>query len=283
MARARRRPLDAELVRRGLAGDVDEARRLVGTGRVTVGGAPATGAGRLVAAGEPVLVRHERPRFVGRGGLKLEAALDRFGIDVAGLRVLDAGASTGGFTDCLLQRGAAQVLAVDVGYGQLHESLRDDARVVNLERTDVRSVQVEDLGGAVDAVVADLSFISLRTVADALLGACRPGSALVLLVKPQFEARHHQVSRGRGVVSDPGVWRQVLLEVVAALEDRGASIMGVMASPLTGADGNVEFLLHARAGGPEAVAEVGAAVPVARAVAEGLALVGAPEAPGSVS
>jgi 23S rRNA (cytidine1920-2'-O)/16S rRNA (cytidine1409-2'-O)-methyltransferase len=243
---------------------------------VTVGGAPAATPARLVAPGEAVVVQPDPPRFVGRGGRKLDAALDRFGLDVAGLRALDAGASTGGFTDCLLQRGAAQVVAVDVGYGQLHESLRHDPRVVNLERTNVRAVGPDDLGGPVDVVVADLSFISLRAVADALLGACRPGSPLVLLVKPQFEASREQVSRGRGVVADQEVWRQVLDEVIDALQARGASIMGAMASPLTGADGNVELLVHARAGGPGAPPPGAAAVDtralVDAAVAEGVAV-----------
>jgi 23S rRNA (cytidine1920-2'-O)/16S rRNA (cytidine1409-2'-O)-methyltransferase len=186
-------------------------------------------------------------RFVGRGGAKLDAALDRFGLDVHGMRCLDAGASTGGFTDCLLQRGAAAVIALDVGYGQLHERLRADPRVEVRERTNVRSVTPTDLGGAVDAVVADLSFISLRTVAPALVGAARQSAPLVLLVKPQFEAGRQEAARGQGVVRDPAVWRRALEGVVGALSDAGASIMGAMASPLTGADGNVEFLLHALA------------------------------------
>jgi 23S rRNA (cytidine1920-2'-O)/16S rRNA (cytidine1409-2'-O)-methyltransferase len=182
---------------------------------------------------------------VGRGGEKLEAALERFGIDVAGRRGLDVGASTGGFTDCLLQRGAASVVALDVGYGQLHERLRSDPRVEVRERTNVRHVAPGDLGLPATVLVADLSFISLRTVLPAMTALVAPGADLVLLVKPQFEAGREEVSRGRGIVTDPATWGRVLDEVVAALAERGAAIMGAMVSPITGADGNVEFLLHA--------------------------------------
>lgn len=205
-------------------------------------------AARLVGAGEPIVVSGPARRFVSRGGDKLDAALERFGIDVAQRRVLDAGASTGGFTDCVLQRGAAEVVAVDVGHGQLHERLRDDPRVAVHERTNVRSVRPAHIGGAVDLVVADLSFISLRTVADNLVGACRPEGDLVVLVKPQFEAGRIEASRGRGVITDPAVWRRTLLDVTTALGQREAAIMGLMVSPLRGAEGNVEFLLHAVAG-----------------------------------
>jgi 23S rRNA (cytidine1920-2'-O)/16S rRNA (cytidine1409-2'-O)-methyltransferase len=197
------------------------------------------------------------PRFVGRGGEKLDAALDRFGVDAAGRRALDAGASTGGFTDCLLQRGAATVVAVDVGYGQLHERLRADERVAVHERTNIRDLRAGDLGPPADVVVADLSFISLRTVLPALLDLAAPRADLVLLVKPQFEAGREEAARGRGVITDAAIWRRVLRDVAAALAERGAAIMGAMVSPITGADGNVEFLLHARApstgGAPTAV------------------------------
>jgi 23S rRNA (cytidine1920-2'-O)/16S rRNA (cytidine1409-2'-O)-methyltransferase len=186
------------------------------------------------------------PRFVGRGGEKLDAALERFAVPVAGRRALDAGASTGGFTDCLLQRGADEVVAVDVGYGQLHERLRADPRVDVRERTNVRSLDREALGGPVDLVVADLSFISLRTVLPVLVPLVEPGGDLVVLVKPQFEAGRREAARGSGVIREPEVWRRVLEEVATAAAESGADRMDEMESPLTGADGNVEFLLHLR-------------------------------------
>ena len=207
-----------------------------------VGGAPADKASRLVAAAEALEVVGPPPRFVSRGGQKLDAALEGFGVDVAGRRALDAGASTGGFTDCLLQRGVASVVAVDVGSGQLHERVRADARVTVLDRTNVRRLVLD---APVDVVVADLSFISLRTVAPSLVGpnAVR-GADVVVLVKPQFEAGRSEAARGKGVVRDPTVWRRVLEEVRSALAGQGAAMMGAMVSPLTGADGNVEFLAH---------------------------------------
>ena len=221
---------------------------------MTVGGAPADKAARLVAADEAIAVLGPPPRFVGRGGEKLDAALDRFPLVVAGRRALDAGASTGGFTDALLQRGAVSVVAVDVGHGQLHPRLRADRRVAVHERTNVRNLTPEVVGGPVDLLSADLSFISLRTVLPALLALVRPGGDLVLLVKPQFEAGRQEAARGRGVIADPVVWRRVLEEVKGAMVEHGADIMGVMVSPLTGADGNVEFLLWARAPGGDAAA-----------------------------
>jgi len=219
---------------------------------VLVGGAVADKAARLVAAGEPIRVLGPPARYVGRGGEKLEGALDRFGTVVAGRRWLDAGASTGGFTDCLLQRGAAAVVAVDVGHGQLHERLRTDARVDVRERTNVRFVDATALGGAVDGIVADLSFISLGTVLPSLVACCRDGGDLVLLVKPQFEAGRVEAARGRGVIRDADVWRRVLAETSSAAAAAGAAMMSVMVSPLTGAEGNVEFFLHCQVGGPGA-------------------------------
>jgi 23S rRNA (cytidine1920-2'-O)/16S rRNA (cytidine1409-2'-O)-methyltransferase len=186
------------------------------------------------------------PRFVGRGGEKLDAAFERFAVPVAGRRALDAGASSGGFTDCLLQRGADEVVAVDVGYGQLHERLRADPRVDVRERTNVRSLDREALGGPVDLVVADLSFISLRTVLPVLVPLVEPGGDLVVLVKPHFEAGRPEAARGSGVIREPEVWRRVLEEVATAAAESGADRMDEMESPLTGADGNVEFLLHLR-------------------------------------
>ena len=238
-----RRRLDTELVRRGLAASRSESQRLIDEGRVTVGGAPAAKAARLVHAGEAVEVAGDPPRYVSRGGHKLEAALAGFGIDPSGRRAIDVGASTGGFTDCLLQHGAAAVVAVDVGRNQLRERLRADPRVTSLERTDVRSVTTGAVGGPAEIVVADVSFISLRLVAADL---CRLATAdIVVLVKPQFEAGRAEADRGRGVIRDPEVWRRALLGVCRAVVGAGGAIMGVMVSPLTGAEGNVEFLLHA--------------------------------------
>ena len=197
-----RRRLDTEMVRRGMAASRGEAQRLIDQRRVTVGGAPAVKAARLVHSGEAVEVAGDPPRYVSRGGHKLEAALATFGIDPAGRRAIDVGASTGGFTDCLLQHGASAVAAVDVGRNQLHERLRADPRVASLERTDVRGVDAAALGGSAELVVADVSFISLRLIAgDLHCGWPPPTSSL--LVKPQFEAGKADADRGRGVIRDP--------------------------------------------------------------------------------
>jgi 23S rRNA (cytidine1920-2'-O)/16S rRNA (cytidine1409-2'-O)-methyltransferase len=186
--------------------------------------------------------------YVSRGGVKLAAALDAFGIDARGKRALDAGASTGGFTDCLLQRGAERVVAIDVAYGQLAWTLRNDDRVVVKERTNVRTLDLAEAGEPpVDLVVADLSFISLRTVRDALVGACEDRADLVLMVKPQFEAAPRDVERG-GVVRDPSVWRATLLAVADAYRDAGCALIAAAPSPLTGPAGNREFFLHLRRG-----------------------------------
>ncbi len=202
---------------------------------------------RLVAPAEPVELLGSPPRFVSRGGAKLEAALLRFGIDPDGARALDAGASTGGFTDCLLQAGAASVVAVDVGRGQLHERLRADPRVVNCERTDIRDVTLETVGGRpVDLVTADLSFISVTRAVPVLVGeVAAPGASAVILVKPQFEAGRVEASRGKGIIRDPAIHRRTLGEVAGALGAAGAVIMGAMPSPITGSAGNIEFLIHA--------------------------------------
>jgi 23S rRNA (cytidine1920-2'-O)/16S rRNA (cytidine1409-2'-O)-methyltransferase len=190
--------------------------------------------------------------YVSRGGAKLEHALDAFGIDPAGLRALDAGASTGGFTDCLLRRGAARVIAVDVAYGELAWTIRNDERVHVVERTNVRTLELSSLGeDPVDLVVADLAFISLKTVRDALLAAAAPASDLVLLVKPQFEASRTNVERG-GVVRDPVVWTDSMRSVATAYGEAGCGLLGATASPLVGPAGNREFFLHLRRGETDA-------------------------------
>ncbi|MFK8023352.1 MAG: TlyA family RNA methyltransferase [Ilumatobacter sp.] len=242
---AARRRLDAELVRRELVPSRSVAQQLIEADRVFVNGAVAAKASRQVSPADALVIDGPPARFVGRGAEKLEHALDEFAIDVSGLRLLDAGASTGGFTDCALQRGAAEVVAVDVGHGQLHERLRADARVVNLERQNIRAIDLDIIGGPVDGVVGDLSFISLKLVIAPVLAVCKPGAFMVLLVKPQFEAGRAEVSRGRGVVSDPEIHARVRAEVGEALVDAGCQLCGWVTSPITGADGNVEFLVHA--------------------------------------
>jgi 23S rRNA (cytidine1920-2'-O)/16S rRNA (cytidine1409-2'-O)-methyltransferase len=253
---AGRRRLDAELVRRGLAESRQQAQAAIAAGRVLVRGALADRASRLVDPSEPVVVAGPPPRFVSRGGEKLNAALERFAVDVDGLTALDAGASTGGFTDCLLQRGAARVVALDVGHGQLDSRLRADPRVVVVERTNIRHLDpaaLERLAPGVspfDVVVADLSFISLRAVAPVLAGPLlRQGGHLLVLVKPQFEVGKAAVSRGRGVIRDPQLWSEALDAVASSFAAGGAAIMGAMPSPLLGASGNTEFVLHLVAGG----------------------------------
>ena len=238
-----RRRLDVELVRRGLLSSREMAQRAIDERRVLVGGALAERSARQVDAAEPIELVGPRPRFVGRGGEKLDAALERFAIDVSGYTVLDAGASTGGFTDCVLQRGASSVVAVDVGHQQLHERLRADNRVEVHERTNVRTWSADALGGRrFDLVVADLSFISLTAVAVPL--TCRAVGPLVVLIKPQFEAGRAEASRGRGVIRSRESWEASLGRVQAAFACSGAAMIGLMVSPITGAEGNVEFLAH---------------------------------------
>ncbi len=242
-----RRRLDAELVRRGLVPSRVQAAEAIARGEVHVRGAVADKAARQVDDGDPIVLAADRPRFVSRGGLKLEGALHRFAIDVTGRTVLDAGASTGGFTDCLLQRGASAVIAVDVGIGQLHERMRADGRVEVHERCNVRTDALARVMGGrrVTLTVGDLSFISLRSVAPSLIAATDDvGGALVLLIKPQFEAGRADVARGRGVVRDPRVWHRALSSVGDTYAALGAGMIAVMTSPITGADGNVEFLGH---------------------------------------
>lgn len=245
MGSSRRRRLDAELVRRGLASSREEARRLIEERSVTVSGAVAERAARAVLPGDALEVRR-RARFVGRGGEKLEGALDALEVEVAGRRCIDVGASTGGFTDCLLQRGAAGVVAVDVGRAQLHERLRASPRVMSLEGVNVRHLEVAEAGGPAAVVTADLSFISLRLVMGRLAALALPGGDVLLLVKPQFEAGRREASRGRGVIRSPEVWRRVLTEVAGSAVAEGLEPRGVAVAEPPGAEGNAEFFLHCR-------------------------------------
>ena len=264
-----RRRLDAELVRRGLVESRGAAQEAIRAGSVTIDGAPALKAATQVHPGQALVVSAPPRRYVSRGGEKLAHALARFAVDPGDLRCLDAGISTGGFTDCLLQHGAASVLAYDVGYGQVHERLRSDARVLVNERTNVRELTPADLPApAPDLLVADLSFISLALVLPGLLRLVRDrrDAAAIVLVKPQFEARRHEVGKG-GVVRDPAVWQRCLEQVVASARSVGWDAVDVTASPLRGPSGNVEFLVHLR---PRAVVDrpVGLTALIASAMAE---------------
>jgi 23S rRNA (cytidine1920-2'-O)/16S rRNA (cytidine1409-2'-O)-methyltransferase len=261
-----RRRLDTELVRRGLAESRRRAVEVIEAGRVRVRGVPALSAARRVGGDEPITVTGDGPRFVSRGGEKLAAALEHFGIDVTGRNALDAGASTGGFTDCLLQAGAVCVVAVDVGRGQLAWPLRNDRRVTVLERTNVRYLEVDAIGGPADLCTADVSFISLSRCAPALARCTTADADLVLLVKPQFEAGRGQVGKG-GVVRDAGVHRSVLRRVRDDLSAAHVRPIAVVPSPLQGADGNVEFFFHCRKSDDRMVSddELDAAVDAAHA------------------
>jgi 23S rRNA (cytidine1920-2'-O)/16S rRNA (cytidine1409-2'-O)-methyltransferase len=222
------------------------ARSLIMEGRVRVGGEPASKAGQRVREDAEIIVDQPR-KYVSRGGEKLEAALDAFAIDVSGMHALDVGASTGGFTDCLLQRGAAHVTAVDVGYGQLDWRLRNDARVTVLERTNFRHLPDDAFARPFDAIVVDASFISLRTLLARAGGYLAAGGRIIALVKPQFEAGRERLGRG-GVVREPAVHRAVLREVRDAADALGLPVAGLIASPLRGPAGNREFLLELRPG-----------------------------------
>ncbi len=236
------------MIRRELALTRSQAQELIGLGQVLVGGAVATKAARLVNPGEPIVLTGPGPRFVSRGGEKLDAALTRFGIEPQGKRVADVGASTGGFSDCVIQRGAAHVVAIDVGHGQLDHTLRTDPRVRVFERTNVRFLEVDEVGGPASLVVADLSFISLKVVFDRLAALCEPQGDLLILVKPQFEAGRAEAARGQGIIRSPDVWQRVLEEVSECILKAKFGVMGLMVSPLRGANGNVEFFVHCRSG-----------------------------------
>ncbi|MEV4613454.1 TlyA family RNA methyltransferase [Kitasatospora sp. NPDC049258] len=250
-----RRRLDAELVRRNLARSREHASELIAAGRVTVGGATATKPATQVETSAAVVVAKDDsdPDYVSRGGHKLAGAFAAFvpqGLVVEGRRALDAGASTGGFTDVLLRSGAAHVLAVDVGYGQLAWSLQSDERVTVMDRTNVRELGLEQIGGtAVDLVVGDLSFISLGLVLPALAGCCAADADLVLMVKPQFEIGKDRLGSG-GVVRSPQLRAETIRQVAAQAWESGLGVRAVTASPLPGPSGNVEYFLWLRRDAP---------------------------------
>lgn len=241
--------LDLLLVERGLAESRARAQALLLAGRVTVDGRVETKAGTTVDPGAVLAVSSPEHPWVGRGGIKLAAALDRFELSPAGRVALDLGASTGGFTDVLLQRGAARVYAVDVGRGQLHVRLREDPRVVVREKVNARSLDAETVPEPIGFLVADLSFISLALVLPAAAPRLSAGALVVVLVKPQFEAGRTEVGKG-GIVRDPEVRRRAVARIRDCGEALGWTLLGEMESPITGQDGNVEFLLAFRAGGP---------------------------------
>jgi 23S rRNA (cytidine1920-2'-O)/16S rRNA (cytidine1409-2'-O)-methyltransferase len=247
MASPRQR-LDELLVTRGLAGSRSQAKALIMSGRVLHGTTRLDKPGKEFAADIDLLVE-QPPRFVSRGGEKLQGFLDRFSLDLRGAHLLDVGASTGGFTDCALQAGAADAVCIDVGRAQLHPKLQADPRVTNLEKINARHLAAADLPRTgFDAIVMDLSFISLRSVLPAVWPFLRTGGSLVALVKPQFEAGKAEVDKGRGIIRDTAVQDAVLAEIqaFALAQLPGATLIGSMDSPITGTDGNREFLLGLR-------------------------------------
>lgn len=246
-----RERLDLALVKLGVVPSREQARRLIMAGEVSVMGRRVTQPGWLVRGQEVIKVR-ERPKFVSRGGLKLEGALEHFGIDVTGYTVLDAGASTGGFTDCLLQRGAAKVFAYDVGTNQLAWKLRNDPRVVSREQFNLRHMTPEDIGQEVDFLVADLSFISLTLVLPAALQALRAGGQAVVLIKPQFELSREEVGKG-GIVREPELHAKACRRIEDFVRAQPQlRWKGIMESPIQGTDGNREFLAWFGVEGQEA-------------------------------
>lgn len=244
-----RRRLDAELVRRGLARSRQQASELIATGQVSVKHMLATKPSTQVEDSAPIIVKESGDSYVSRGAHKLVGPLAQFGLDVRGRRALDAGASTGGFTQVLLEAGVDSVVAVDVGYGQLAWSLQQDPRVIVLDRTNVRHLQASDLPYPPDLVVGDLSFISLTKVLDPLAAIATPEADFLLLVKPQFEVGKGQVGKG-GVVRDPDLHASAICAVAAAAAGSGLGVAGLCRSPLPGPSGNIEFVIWLRHGAP---------------------------------
>ena len=240
-----KRRLDLLLVDRGLASSRERAQALILSGVVLVNGQPAGKAGSAIAEDAEIALRQADHPYVGRGGLKLAHALDTFGISVDGRLALDIGASTGGFTDVLLRRGAAHVVALDVGHGQIDWSLRTNPRVLVIERLNARNLSLSDLPGQVDIVTIDVSFISLAHIFPRVPALLRPGADVIALVKPQFEAGRSEVGK-KGVVRDPAVQARVVEEAIVRAAEVGLARAGATESPVTGDAGNREFLLHLR-------------------------------------
>ena len=243
--------LDAELVRRGLARSRDNAIDLIDRGQVLVNGIPASKAASQVDAQISITLKDDHDEFVSRGGHKLAGALDHFStLSVEGKVALDAGASTGGFTDVLLKRGVQKVIAVDVGYGQLAWAIRQNERVSILDRTNIRHLTGDMVGEPIDLVVADLSFMSLTLVLPALAAVSKPEADFVVMVKPQFEVGREKLGAG-GVVRDPALRKAAVIEVAESAYDVGLGTVAIAASPLPGPAGNVEYFLWLRRGAPE--------------------------------
>jgi 23S rRNA (cytidine1920-2'-O)/16S rRNA (cytidine1409-2'-O)-methyltransferase len=238
--------IDQLLVEREFAPTRTRAQALILAGAVYVGDARVDKAGTLVASDAQVVVKGADHPYVSRGGVKLAGALDAFGVEPEGTRCLDLGASTGGFTDCLLQRGAREVIAVDVGYGQLAHKLRVDPRVVVMERTNARTLTAEAIGGPVDLTVVDASFIALDRLTEAIARTTREGGELVALIKPQFEVGREEATRGKGVVRDETVRAEAIDQAATAVEAAGFELLGRCDSVLPGPKGNLEAFVHAR-------------------------------------
>jgi 23S rRNA (cytidine1920-2'-O)/16S rRNA (cytidine1409-2'-O)-methyltransferase len=249
---ANRERLDKLLVERGLAPSRERARALILAGKVVVGEHAVDKVAVQVDLEAPIRLKGEDIPYVSRGGLKLAKGLDAFGLNVSGCIAIDVGASTGGFTDCLLQRGAAKVYAVDVGYGQLAWKLREDVRVVNLERTNIRNLNPQQLAEQPSLAVIDASFISLEKVLPAVLPLLPADGEIVALIKPQFEVGRGRVGKG-GVVRDPALHQEVLARIRQSAGALGCLVLGVTESPILGPKGNREYLIHLRKG---AVAEI---------------------------
>jgi len=234
--------LDKLMVERGMVPSREKAQALIMAGQVVVGDHAVDKSGHQMPFDADIRIKGEVLPYVSRGGLKLREALDQFGIDVNGLVAIDVGASTGGFTDCLLQAGTARVFAVDVGHGQLDWKLRQDPRVVNIEKTNIRYLTPGQLGATPDLAVIDASFISLSKVLPATVALIKPGGRIIALIKPQFEVGKGEVGKG-GIVRDPAAHRKVIDAVSQTARAMGLKVAGVCESPITGADGNREFLI----------------------------------------
>ncbi len=244
---AKKRRADEILLSRALAGDIAEARALIMAGVVYIGEVRCDTPGQMLAEDAHIEVRDKNQKYVSRGGLKLEKAIETFGIDLRGAEAMDIGASTGGFTDCMLQNGAAKVYSVDVGYGQLAWKLRGDTRVVNMERTNIRFVERGQLTGPLDFVSVDVSFISLKLILPVMRRLMKETGQAAVLVKPQFEAAREQVG-DKGVVTDWAVHREVIENCIGYALENGFDVCGLTYSPIKGPEGNIEYLLYLRCG-----------------------------------